>query len=151
MIPDTGTTGNYVAMDTPLLNEHPITNSPTVILPNGSTTTATHAGLLDIPHLSAKAKLAYKFPNFQKALLSLSTICDEGGTAIFNKHNMHILHNGRIILKGIRDTSTGLWLVPISKHQSTLNKTNLPELVTKLSNTVAQAVIETTRTKQELV
>ena len=101
-------------MDMPLIDEHPISNGPTVMLPNGNTISATHAGTLDLLHLSTETKLAYKFPHIQKSLLSLSAICNEGGVAIFSKHHMHIIKNGKIILKGIRDTTTGLWLVPLS-------------------------------------
>ena len=136
-------------MDMPLLNEQPITNGPTVVLPNGSTTSATHEGLLNIPQLSNKAKLVHKFPHFKKSLLSLSTICDEGGTAIFSKHNMHILHNGRIILKGIRDTSTGLWFVPLNNVSKPCTTKACAKLAPKTN--CALAVLETTRTKQELV
>ena len=133
-------------MDMPLIDEHPISNGPTVMLPNGNTISATHAGTLDLPHLSTETKLAYKFPHIQKSLLSLSAICNEGGVAIFSKHNMHIIKNGKIILKGTRDTTTGLWLVPLSHCK-------LPPQapMCKPSSNYSAAVIETTKTKRELV
>ena len=44
IIPDTVTTGNYVAMNTLLIDEYLISNGPIVIFPNGNTISATHAG-----------------------------------------------------------------------------------------------------------
>ena len=131
-------------MDRPLINEHAISNGPTVIMPNGDLIIATHAGTLNLPTISNKAKLAYKFPHIQKSLLSLSAICNEGGTAIFNKHEMYITKNRKIILKGTRDKLTGLWLISMNnsppKHTLRHNNDNL-----------AAAVIESTKTKQELI
>ena len=84
-IADTGTTGNYLAMNVPLQNEKPINNGPIVALPDDSTMQATHSGTLNIPQLPIKAKIAYKFPSIQKSLISISDLCNEGGSAWFTK------------------------------------------------------------------
>ena len=78
-IADTGTTGNYIAMDVPLQNEKQISNGPIVALPDDTTMQATHLGTLNIPQLPLKAKIAYKFPSIKKSLVSISDLCNKGG------------------------------------------------------------------------
>ena len=115
-VADTGTTGNYIAMDVPLQNEKPISKGPIVALPNNTTMQATHTGTLNIPQLPLKAKIACKFPSIKKSLISISDLCNEGGSATFTKHNVCIYFNGKIILKGFRDKVTGLWLLPLNAN-----------------------------------
>ena len=135
-------------MDVPLNNEEPIQDGPTVQLPDNSTIAATYKGNLQLPKLPKASTVAYKFPNIRKSLLTMCDICDQGGTAIFNKHEMHATLNGKVILQGKRDYSTGLWLVPIANSVST----NKPEPSTVINKTnIASAVLEATNTKQELV
>ena len=57
-IADTGTTGNYLAMEAPLDHQKPINNDPIVILPNDNTMQATHSGILNLPYLPYKEKVA---------------------------------------------------------------------------------------------
>ena len=78
-IADTGTTGNYIAMDVPLQDEKQISNGPIVALPDNTTIQATYSGILTIPQLPLKAKIAYKFPNIKKSLISISNLCNKGG------------------------------------------------------------------------
>ena len=109
-------------MKAPLTHQKPINNGPIVILPNDNTMQATHSGILNLPYLPYKAKVAYKFPQISKSLLSMSALCDEGGSATFHKHSVHMWCNNKIILKGIRDPDARLWMVPldnrITKHPS---------------------------------
>ena len=77
------------------MDEHPITNGLTVILSNGDTITATHAGTLNLPKLSKETKLACKFSKILKSLLSLSAICDEGSIAVFSKREINIIKEGK--------------------------------------------------------
>ena len=64
--------------------------------------------LLNLPH---KARVGYKFPNIKKSLLSISAICNKGGSVIFTNDYIYILYQNKIIVKGIQDRSTGLWIV----------------------------------------
>ena len=95
-------------MEVPLENEKAIIQGPTILLPNDSSVTATHVGILVIPQFPAKAKIAYKFPNIKKSLISISAIYNEGGSTVFNNNNVLIIYKGKIILKGNRDKVTGL-------------------------------------------
>ena len=90
VIADSGTTGHYVTKEAPLLNAKPTTPGPTVILPDNTTITATHEGMLDLPALPTKARIAHVFPTLGKSLLSIASICDAGGTAIFSKKEVTI-------------------------------------------------------------
>jgi len=54
VIVDTDTIGNCIAMEVPLENESPITQRPTIMLPDNSTITATYVGTLIIPQYSTK-------------------------------------------------------------------------------------------------
>ena len=99
-IANTGTTGNYLTMTVSLQNEKPINNGPIVALPDDSTMQATHSGTLKIPQLLMKAKIACKFPSMKKLLISMSDLCDEGGSAVFTKQKIHIYFNGKIIFTG---------------------------------------------------
>lgn len=49
-----------------------------------------------------------------ESLLSIGQLCDEGCIAIFDKHNLSILKNGKILLSGKRNWSDGLWDVPFT-------------------------------------
>ena len=145
---DTGTAGNYVSLQVPLDNECKIQHGLTVQLPDNSVIASTHKGNLQLPNLPASSTIAYKFPNIQKSLLSMCDICDKGGTAVFSKNDMHAILDGQVILRGKRDSATGLWLVKITSTKPTSNPIAQP-----LSPTteVAAAVLEATNTKRELV
>ena len=78
-----------------------------MLLPNNSSITATYVGRLAIPQFPAKAKIAYKFLNIKKSLMSISAICNEGGSTVFNNNNIFIIYKGKIILKENRDKVTG--------------------------------------------
>ena len=51
MLPDTGTTGNYIVMSMPLLDNHSMINDLIVALPNSNTVSAMCAGFLKLPNL----------------------------------------------------------------------------------------------------
>ena len=100
-------------MDMLLIDQRLLSNGPIVIILDNSTIQVIYSGILHLPQLPSKVKVAYKFPNIAKSLISILDLCDEGDSAIFTKHNIFIWHNSNIILQGKRDYSTGLWLIPI--------------------------------------
>ena len=55
------------------------------------------------------------------SLLSIGQLCDHECVAVFTKHAMHLYHNAKVILRGVRNTSDGLWDVnlPSNPSQST--------------------------------
>ena len=101
-IEDSETTRNYLSTEAPLLNVKPTTTGPKVILPENTTITATHEGILDLPTLPTKAKIVHVFPTLVKAILSIASMRDAGGTATFAAKEVTVNFNGKIALQGPR-------------------------------------------------
>ena len=93
-IADSGTTGHYVTKEATLLSVKPTTLGPTVILPDNKTITAINEGLLDLPSLPTKSRLAHVFPTLGKTLLSIASIYDAGTTATFSENEVTIHIDG---------------------------------------------------------
>lgn len=74
----------------------------------------THEGYLNVPYLPTEACKAYLFEDMQSSLISIGQLCDSGCIAIFDKKQVSILMDNRIILQGKRDKATGLWHVNIT-------------------------------------
>ena len=140
MLADTGCTSHYITTDTHL--QHEPTTPLQVQLPNGDVMTSSTATDIPFPHTSNKAKRAHIFPTLTTAnLLSIGQLCDDGCIANFTKNEVKILKNNHTILQGKRNTSNGMWYVPIprtSTHSSQVinaalhNKANI---ITKLHPT----------------
>jgi hypothetical protein len=72
---------------------------------------------LDIPELSIKAKKAFHFHEMEQPLLSISLLADDGCQINLTKENIIVTKNDKIILKGIRDEVSTLWMIPIKHHK----------------------------------
>jgi hypothetical protein len=72
---------------------------------------------LDIPELSIKAKTAFHFNEMQQPLLSIPLLADDGCKINLTKDNIVVTKDNKIILKGIRDKSSTLWMIPIKHHK----------------------------------
>jgi hypothetical protein len=57
-----------------------------------------------------KAKTAFHFNGMQQPLLSIPLLADDGCKIILTKDN-------KVILKGIRDKVSTLWMIPIKHHK----------------------------------
>ena len=74
---------------------------------------------LHIPTLPARLKQATVFREMTKPLFSIPVVCDGGMEVTFRKHDMIVTDkDNQVILKGVRDTKTPLWLIPIGKKQT---------------------------------
>ena len=99
------TTGNYLILDSPCTDKQ----SEVVLLPikisNGNIILSTHTALLKIDTLLMEARRAHIFSGLNKAVLSISTFCDHGCNAIFNKKGVTIKNkvDGTTIMQGDRD------------------------------------------------
>ena len=81
---------------------------------------ATHTATLDFPTLPQDAKQAHLFPQLQRGLVSIGQLCDHGCTATFTKEDVVIAQGNKAIMQGQRDESTGLWLLPTAKSDTTI-------------------------------
>ena len=72
-------------IDGPCTDVTPTFKPVHVTLPDGSTISLTHTGLLPLPHLPATARRAHIFPNLaSESLLSIGRLCNSGCTALFD-------------------------------------------------------------------
>ena len=74
---------------------------------------STHTCTLLLPHLPKAATTAHILPGLSHSLLSIGKFCDTGMTATFDKHGVAIWHDDKTVLQGHRDTTTGLWMLPL--------------------------------------
>jgi hypothetical protein len=72
---------------------------------------------LDIPELSMKAKTAFHFNEMQQPLLSIPLLADDGCKINLTKDNIVVTKDNKVILKGIRDKVSTLWMIPIKHHK----------------------------------
>jgi hypothetical protein len=99
------------------------TNPLTVRLPNGQTMKSTDTAILDITELSKSAKAAHIFPATEnKSLLAVVQLCDEGYSVLFSIDEVTILNaTQKIIMKGSRDLTTGLWRINVCQNKPSCN------------------------------
>jgi len=77
---------------------------------------------LHIPTLPARLKQATVFREMTKPLFSIPVVCDGGMEVTFRKHDMIVTDkDNQVILKGVRDTKTPLWLPSERSKQATYN------------------------------
>ena len=90
----------------------------TVTLPDGSTATSTHTGLLNLPQLPMAARECHLFPSFRGSLISIGLLCDHGMTATFNATSVTIAHNGHPVLRGHRSPAFPMWMFQLDPSPS---------------------------------
>jgi hypothetical protein len=114
--PDTAATGHFVPPNCPgTAVDH---NPMTVQCANNTNMQSIATVELDIPNLPTTLKTATVFREMTKPLFLIPLVCDGGMEVTFCKHDMIVKNkNNQIILTGVRDTQTPLWLIPIAtKH-----------------------------------
>ena len=84
-VPDSGTTEHYMAPTTPCTDKNIENNPISTKMLNGEIITSTHIALLPQHNLPDKARKAHTFPGLQKPLISIGTLCDNNGIAIFHE------------------------------------------------------------------
>ena len=104
-IVDSGTTGNYLTATSPCVHKTSMQYPIQLHMPNGEIITSSHKELLPMTQVPIKAREAIVSPKLRKALLSVSTLCNNGCTATFDKQKIYIYHNVKIIMQGTRQKS----------------------------------------------
>ena len=95
---DTGTTGYHITLDSPWDNKQQAVHPLPIQITNGGIITSTYTALLSHQDLPIQARKSYLFPDLNKFLLSIGTLCDHGFEATFNDNSALILKNGVEIL-----------------------------------------------------
>ena len=65
-----------------------------------------------------RARRAHLFPDITHALLSISMLCNERYMAIFDKIRVYTIKDGVVLLSGIRDPKTNLYMVNITPDEN---------------------------------
>jgi hypothetical protein len=90
---------------------------------------------LDIPEVSDKAKTAFHFNEMDTPLLSIPVLADDGCKIELTEDNIVVKKNNKIILKGIRDKTTTLWMIPIKhREKARILAQHLPPLPSHAAN-----------------
>jgi hypothetical protein len=88
-----------------------------VVCANNQSMESVATAALDIPELSIKAKTAFHFNKMEQPLLSIPLLADDGCKINLTKDNIVVTKNDKVILKGIRDKTSTLWMIPIKHHK----------------------------------
>ena len=119
---DTGASQHYIKKDDKkyLQNCTASSRKNSIFLPDGHTITSTYQGQLPLPsHLAAKTKVAKVLPSLHNSLLSIGQLCDDNCIAVFHKRYFFLLKNLKVLLRGLRNFSDGLWDVTLPHHKPT--------------------------------
>jgi hypothetical protein len=113
-VADSAATGHFFPNGDNAENDH---NEIGVVCANIQTMISKATTVLNKPELSTKAKTAYKFSEMKQPLLLIPLLADDGCKINLTKDNIVVTKNDKIILKGIRDKRSTLWMIPIKHHK----------------------------------
>lgn len=109
-------------------------------MPNGSIIQSSAQTQLNIPSIPSNATLVHLFPGLQShSLLSIGQLCNEGCEATFRNDNVRITRNNLVLLEGMRDSATGLWMLPVPITTAIHGQANFVNAPTKTAELVAFA------------
>jgi len=92
-----------------------------VYLPDNTSLTPTHGGVLDLhPDLPQSAQEARVVPGLSNSsLFSIGQACDEGCYAIFSATHLKIIRDNKVLITGYRNAIDGLWDIPFTPTTTT--------------------------------
>ena len=116
-VADTGATSVFVLKGTPMKNIWPATNPLTINLPDGTVVRSTHICYFQIPGLPTALKGHILPDPMVASLIGIRILCRAGCTVVFTDTTCHVVYKGMTILKGYKDPSTDLWILPITPEE----------------------------------
>ena len=94
----------------------------------------THSGFLPYNNLSTKAKKPNILPKLQSAsLMSLGQLCDDD-CQVNLKKKFHVIKDKKEIMKEYRNSTNGLWDIPIPIHLTPPRKQHVSVIIQKQTN-----------------
>ena len=89
------------------------------------------------PELPAEAQKGHGFNEMNCTLISAPVLCDPDCTVVFNKGNVQVFNDNKIIIEGPRDMETNLWLMSheFKNNNNNNTKPNKKPLVIQLKYT----------------
>ena len=95
----------------------------------------THSGFLPYDNLSTEAKRLNILPKLQSAsLVSLGQLCDDDCEVNLNKKFLHVIKGKKEIIKGYRNSTDGLWDIPIPVYLKSPKKQHASVIIQKQTN-----------------
>ena len=70
-----------------------------------------------------KSQKAHGFREMDRSLISVPVMCDADCIVVFNKGNVQVIKDNKIIIKGPRDMETNLWLITLEINNTNNNNT----------------------------
>ena len=124
-IADTGCTTLLVMKDTPMQNVRIAPNPINIKLPDGNTVRSTHICDVEIPGLPYGLE-GHIVPALNVAsLIGIRILCKVGCWVVFTDTACYVKYNGKIILRGTKDPSTDLWVLPLTPKAINENQMKL--------------------------
>jgi hypothetical protein len=93
--------------------------------------------------LSKQAQFGHFFDDLQGSLILIGQLCEDDCAALFSKYHVDIIKDGKMIIKGKRNTTNGLWNIPLAPKSETS-----PSSSTKQH--LANSMIRSKQTKSKL-
>ena len=133
---DSGATGNYLSLTDISYLRDVRKSTPQeqikVLVADGSPILSSHHGYLDVPHVGPM--LAHIFPSLTGSLLSISQ-CVNLGLKVILCYKFATFYKDNIpVFRGVRDQSSGLWMVDLKDISSTSAEIHSAGLVVKLDS-----------------
>ena len=142
---DSGATKHFFRRDHLrfLTNITRLSSGPTATLPNGQVVTATHEGIIKMNNnLSQAALKVLVFPHLtNESLILIGQLCDDGCIVLFTKSRAFICKNEKLIGKGVKNRTDGLW---------DLNATSITQQSMKINMSKLNYIVRKDKTKHDL-
>ena len=128
-IADSGCTSTIVIPGTPIKNVRPTTNPITLVDAKGGKLVTTHEGEIDIPGLPIEARRAHICPDLaHSSLVAVKQLADAGCKIIYDKEEVRVMYQGKVVWRGGREVSTGLWVLPLCPDNPEELQISVPEM-----------------------
>ena len=113
-IVDAGATGHFMIPGAPVIDVRPATKPLIINLPDGETIQSTHTCKLNIPWLLEEATRAHIIPGLaHTSLVSIKVLCNARCKVAYNGKHCLVYYKKKLVLKGEREVTTKLWVLPL--------------------------------------
>ena len=82
---------------------------------------------------------AHGFNEMDRSLILVPVLCDANCTVIFNKGNVQVIKDNKVIVEGPRDMETNLWLMSLENKENENTETTKRPFVIQLKHTANSA------------
>ena len=95
-------------------------------LPDGSHLMSTHTATLDCDNIPEQARHAHIVPGLHHtSLISIKALCNAGCSVVYDSDECRVYLKGKLVWTGIREPSTGLWILPLTPCKEHLHALDL--------------------------